>query len=87
MELGLSPENFEKRNAVRLDLASKLNMEVASWKQKAREKWLKDGDKNMGYFHCLANHRRRCNYVEDPLVDSVSISGNKKMREAAKSFF
>lgn len=46
----------------------------------------KDGDKNTGYFYCFANHRRRCNYVEELLFNCGCITGNS-MREAAKDFF
>lgn len=62
-------------------------MEAISWKQKCREKWLKDGDKNTKYFHYLANHHRRSNYVDEILVDDCRFDGNAAMREAAKSYF
>ena len=33
-------------------------MEETSWRQKSRELWLREGDKNTGYFHKMANAHR-----------------------------
>lgn len=62
-------------------------MNAISWKQKVREKWLKDGDKYSKYFHLLANHRRKVNYVEELIMDNNNFKGNKALREGAKRFF
>lgn len=86
-EGGLTIDDTEKRNNIRLELAHKLNLEAISWKQKVREKWLKDGDKNTRYFQCLTNQRRRSNYVEDIVIGSDCTFGNDNIREAAKGFF
>ncbi|RVW96305.1 Transposon TX1 uncharacterized 149 kDa protein [Vitis vinifera] len=34
-------------------------MEETAWRQKSRELWLREGDKNTGYFHKMANAHRR----------------------------
>jgi len=40
-------------------------------RQKARLKWLKEGDKNSNYFHRLINHRRRHNVIQGLIIDGV----------------
>lgn len=61
-------------------------MKSISWKRKSREKLLKEGNKNTKFFHYLANHRRRSNYVEKLCLDGDIISGNEELREIAKVF-
>ena len=44
---------------------------------KSRETWLKETDRNMGFFHRTANAHRRRNYIK-----SISINGRKLKKEA-----
>lgn len=77
----------ERKCHLKADLAKKLQMEATSWKQKLRAKGLKDGDKNSKYFHMLANHRRRVNYVEGLDIEGKCIKGNEALRAGAKVHF
>ena len=52
-------------------------MEETSWRQKFEETWLKEGDKNTGFFHRMATTHRRRNYFK-----SISINGRKLETEA-----
>ena len=50
-------------------------MEEISWRQRSRELWLKEGDKNSKFFHKMANARRRKNFLS-----SITVDGRKLLR-------
>ncbi|KAK2652619.1 hypothetical protein Ddye_012475 [Dipteronia dyeriana] len=53
------------------DMWKWLQKEETQWRQKSRIKWLMEGDKNSKFFHCVANSRRRRNFIGDILLDEV----------------
>ena len=76
-ERGLGLEEVEERAKARDDFKSWALMEETSWRQKSRETWLKEGDRNTGFFHRMANAHRRRNCLK-----SISINGRKLDKEA-----
>ena len=76
-ERELKPEEAEGRVNERADFKRWALVEEISWRQKSRETWLKEGDRNTGFFHRTANAHRRRNYIK-----SISINGNKLEKEA-----
>lgn len=54
-----------RRDSLKMNLTNLLKAEEISWKQKFRERWLQEGDKNIKYFHALTSHRRRSNYISE----------------------
>lgn len=66
--VGLNDEERGERGNLKLKLASHLKEEEMILRQKSRQKWLVEGDRNTKYFHVLASHRRRCNYIEEILL-------------------
>ena len=56
-------EEAEEREKARDEYKKWVEMEEVSWRQKSREIWLKEGDKNIGFFHRMVNSHRRRNSI------------------------
>ncbi|KAK8948580.1 hypothetical protein KSP39_PZI006116 [Platanthera zijinensis] len=62
------------------ELATTLGRLEYWWKQRAKARWIKEGDTNTTYFHSMASNRRRANRIvqltygeEDPVEDPAQI--------------
>ena len=70
-------EEREERTKAREEFKSWAVLEEISWRQKSRELWLKEGDRNMSFFHRMANGNRRRNCLR-----KISINGGRLDKEA-----
>ena len=62
-------------------------LEEVSWRQKSRELWLKEGDKNTSFFHRMANSHRRRNSIKKVRVNGNWFEDEASIkREVAASF-
>lgn len=52
-----------RRADAKVELGNTMLLEEISWWQKSRALWLKEGEKNTKFFHCLANSHQRNNFI------------------------
>ena len=83
-------EEAEDRAAAKEDFKKWCLLEEISWRQKSRE-WLKEGDRNTGFFHIMDNSHRKRN-----IMGKIKIEGRwveeeseicKGIAEAFQSLF
>ncbi|KAJ9707979.1 hypothetical protein PVL29_000172 [Vitis rotundifolia] len=62
-------------------------MEEVHWRQHSRELWLKEGDRNTGFFHRMANAHRRNNSLDSIKINGVWLTEDQEVREGIVSAF
>jgi hypothetical protein len=73
-------EDIEETHQMETNLDNLLKNEETWWAQRAKAKWLQQGDKNSKYFHLKASQRKRKNKINfihnqqgDKLTDNEDI--------------
>ena len=55
-------------------------MKEISWRQKSRETWLKEGDKNTRFFHRMANSKRKRNCLKKIKINGLWLSEEQEIK-------
>ncbi|RVX15984.1 Transposon TX1 uncharacterized 149 kDa protein [Vitis vinifera] len=74
-ERGLIEEELSRKKEVKDDYAKWVKLEEIHWRQLSRELWLREGDRNTGYFHRMANAHRRRQTMEKIRINGADIGG------------
>ena len=62
-------------------------LEETHWRQLSRELWLKEEDKNTGFFHRMANAHRRNNSLDRIKINRVWLAEEQEVREGIVNAF
>ena len=80
IERPLSPEELGPRLTAMEDFKKWSLFEETSWRQKSREIWLKEGDRNTGFFHIIANSHKRRNTIDRIRIGGEWLEGEGEVR-------
>ena len=83
----LSMEEEEARKDTRETYKKWVLLKKASWRQKSREIWLKEGDRNTRFFHQMANAYRRRNWPARVKLNGRSLIEESEIKEEVSRAF
>ncbi|KAJ9675647.1 hypothetical protein PVL29_024530 [Vitis rotundifolia] len=83
----LTMEELEARKEAREDYKNWVLLEEITWRQKSREVWLKEGDRNTDFFHKMTNAHRRRNNVDKIKINGAWLTEENGIREGIANAF
>jgi len=83
----LSPDTAAARKKLQEDLWTAAQAHESLLRQKARTKWIKEGDCNSKYFHRLINYNRRVNAVKGVQIGGSWVEEPTRVKEEVRNLF
>ncbi|KAJ9565954.1 hypothetical protein OSB04_001920 [Centaurea solstitialis] len=85
--VGLSSEDCLERGTILETIEQIDSLEVADPKQRAKLKWVTDGDENTVFFHGVINGRRRANRLHGLAANGTWIKNPNCLKNMAFDYF
>ena len=86
-ERELSLEESKERVKARNDYKKWSLLEEVSWRQKSRELWLKEGDRNTSFFHKMANSHKNRNTINKIRINGNWLTKDNAIQKGVVDFF
>ena len=86
-ERSLSEEEIEMKKEVKENFKKWVLLEEIHWRQLSRELWLKERDRNTGFFNWMTNAHSRNNSLDKIKVNGVWLTEEKDVREGLANAF
>uniref|UniRef100_A0A2N9FU80 Reverse transcriptase domain-containing protein n=1 Tax=Fagus sylvatica TaxID=28930 RepID=A0A2N9FU80_FAGSY len=83
----LSAEEKSKREQLAIDLEKVILRAEICWRQKSRALWLKEGDKNSRFFHCIASSHRNTNTIGKLLINGSPSMNQDEIQDHIAQFY
>ncbi|RVW41080.1 LINE-1 reverse transcriptase-like [Vitis vinifera] len=83
----LTVEEAELKKAAKESFKKWVLLEEAHWRQHSREIWLREGDKNTGFFHRMASAHRRNNAMGSIKVNGEWLVEEQEVKEGIVNSF
>ncbi|RVW66264.1 hypothetical protein CK203_065874 [Vitis vinifera] len=77
----LSERETDLKNEAKENFKKWVLLDEAHWRQVSRELWLREGDKNTGFFHKMASAHWRNNFLDRIKINGVELVEEQEVRE------
>ena len=84
---GLSAEERVELGRICDELEKATLLEEICWRQKSRVLFVREGDKNTKFFHCIANSHKRVNSIDRLMVDGELSLDSEEIVECISRFY
>ncbi|RVW88360.1 LINE-1 reverse transcriptase-like [Vitis vinifera] len=83
----LSERETDLKNEAKENFKKWALLEEAHWRQMSRELWLREGDKNTGFFHKMASAHWRNNFLDRIIINGEELVEEQEVREGIVKAF
>ncbi|XP_075111257.1 uncharacterized protein LOC142181712 [Nicotiana tabacum] len=83
----LTEEESVRKAAILMEFEDHLKNEESAWRQKSRALWLKEGYRNTKFFHRTANAYKRCNNIDQLVIQDETVEEPNKIKNEIIEFY